>query len=301
MHFFTRNASLLRNCTVELLVKVLKLFGTVICLLVYRNCFKRRKKGVISVEHFSLAAEQRGGGSFSCSPGSGWAPCSAQATLQGNIPSLWGRMLSPTREGSRSKPWDTLCWELWGTQRDVSASALPGCSPCWEPASCQGMGRDRETKMVAGMQMISWVLIFFSALANLILIASGCVRFPGAESSTAGQPLQLWPFPPSLAQLFCASPSTVVEKDPLWDLPNAQPLSAQPTVTVQSFSPVRPRVAQASSNLGSWASAMQSTMPETQPWARGQWRGYKEGNMPCTPLFGAHLLKMHLVTSNSDE
>lgn len=35
--------------------------------------------------------------------------------------------------------------------------------------------------------------------------------------------------------------------------------------------------------------------------ALGQWRGYKEGNLPCTPLFVAHLLKMHLVTSNSDE
>lgn len=44
MHFFTRNASLLHNCAAELLVKVLKLFETVIYLLVYRKCFKRREK-----------------------------------------------------------------------------------------------------------------------------------------------------------------------------------------------------------------------------------------------------------------
>lgn len=40
MHFFTRNASLLHNSAVEFLVKVLKLFETVIYLLVYRKCFK---------------------------------------------------------------------------------------------------------------------------------------------------------------------------------------------------------------------------------------------------------------------
>lgn len=216
MHFFTRNASLLRNCTTELLVKVLKLFETVICLLVYRNCFKWREKGMISAEHFSLAAEQKGGGSFSCSPGSGWAPCSARAPLQGNIPSLWGKMLPPTREGSRSKPWDTLCWEFWGTQRAVSASALARCSPCWGPANCQWMGRDRETKMVAGMQMISWVLIFFFLRKSYL----NCIRLceiPRCRELCIWMTSAAVAIPPSLAQLFCASPSTVVKKDPFWD------------------------------------------------------------------------------------
>lgn len=133
MHFFTRNASLLHNCAAELLVKVLKLFETVIYLLVYRKCFKRReKKGIISEEHFSLAAEQSGEGSFICSRPPGQAPHSPaapQALLQGNLTSLRGKVMSLTRTANRSKPW-CLCLglEVWGSSRSfLFLSLLPGC------------------------------------------------------------------------------------------------------------------------------------------------------------------------------
>lgn len=107
MHFFTRNALLLHNCAAELLVKVLKLFETVIYLLVYRKCFKWRKKNkkkrIISEEHFSLAAKQGEEGSFIHS----WmAPISQAAPSRMKAAPL-EEMQFPIRETPRSKPWDS--------------------------------------------------------------------------------------------------------------------------------------------------------------------------------------------------